>query len=143
MFRDCSNLNSITLGYTGNFADAPTNAFINWVNGVAASGTLTYEGSDTTVGVSAIPSGWTVVAPVVASPLCFTANQAYSTVSLAKEGSPDDVSLETSTDGVNWSDYTIGTSKLMRRIGDKVYFRAKNENSTISKDESNFYYFSG
>ena len=53
------------------------------------------------------------------------------------------MSLETSTDGVNWSDYTIGTSKLMRRIGDKVYFRAKNENSTISKDESNFYYFSG
>lgn len=60
MFQGCSNLNNITLGYTGNFADAPTNAFGNWVDGVASTGTFYYNGSDTTTGVSAIPTGWTV-----------------------------------------------------------------------------------
>lgn len=60
MFRGCSSLNSITLGYTGNFADAPTNAFDRWVDGVAASGTFYYNGSDTTRGPGAIPENWTV-----------------------------------------------------------------------------------
>lgn len=61
MFYRCSNLNTITLGYTGNFAGAPATAFNGWVNGVAASGTFYYNGSDTTTGTSAIPSGWTVI----------------------------------------------------------------------------------
>ena len=60
MFENCSNLNTITLGYTGNFADAPTYAFSGWVYGVASTGTFYYNGSDTTIGTSAIPSGWTV-----------------------------------------------------------------------------------
>lgn len=60
MFQNCSNLNTIKLGYTGNFSAAPTGAFNQWVSGVAASGTFYYNGSDTTTGVYAIPSGWTV-----------------------------------------------------------------------------------
>ena len=60
MFSGCSNLNSITLGYTGNFADAPNNAFSNWVSGVASTGTFYYNGSDTTTGNNAIPTGWTI-----------------------------------------------------------------------------------
>ena len=60
MFYGCSNLNTITLGYTGNFADAPSSAFNNWVNDVASTGTFYYNGSDTTHGESAIPEGWTV-----------------------------------------------------------------------------------
>ena len=60
VFYGCSKLNTITLGYTGNFADAPSQAFNNWVNGVAPTGTFYYNGSDTTTGVSAIPNGWTV-----------------------------------------------------------------------------------
>jgi hypothetical protein len=39
--------------------------------------------------------------------LCFTANTAGSTVALNKTGSPTAVTLETSTDGANWSSYTI------------------------------------
>ena len=57
MFADCSNLNTIKLGYTGNFS---TNYFSNWVSGVASTGTFYYNGSDTTTGESAIPEGWTV-----------------------------------------------------------------------------------
>ena len=62
MFQGCANLNTIKLGYTGNFADAPTGAFGNWVNGVASTGTFYYNGSDkTTTGVNAIPIGWTII----------------------------------------------------------------------------------
>ena len=57
MFYNCSSLNEIRIDYTGNFS---TTYFNNWVYGVAASGTFYYQGSDTTTGVSAIPSGWTV-----------------------------------------------------------------------------------
>ena len=60
MFQGCSNLNTIKLGYTGNFADTPSDAFGNWVSGVASTGTFYYNGSDTTTGTSAIPEGWTV-----------------------------------------------------------------------------------
>ena len=63
MFAGCSRLNKISLAYTGNFsgAGAPTDAFKNWVNGVASSGIIIYSGTDTTVSASAIPVGdWTV-----------------------------------------------------------------------------------
>ena len=59
MFYGCSNLNTITLGYTGRF-DATYSAFYEWVSGVASTGTFYYNGSDTTRGTSAIPTGWTV-----------------------------------------------------------------------------------
>ena len=57
MFNGCTNLNEIKLDYTGSFA---SNTFASWVNGVAASGTFYYNGSDTTRGTSAIPTGWTI-----------------------------------------------------------------------------------
>ena len=57
LFFGCSKLNTIKLGYTGNFS---TNYFNYWVSGVASTGTFNYNGSDTTRGVSAIPEGWTV-----------------------------------------------------------------------------------
>ena len=61
MFSGCSNLNTIKLGYIGNFAEAPYNAFYNWVQGVASSGTFYYNGGDyTTTGDSAIPTEWSV-----------------------------------------------------------------------------------
>ena len=61
MFSGCTKLNTITLGYTGNFIDgAPSDAFANWVSGVAKSGTFYYNGSDRTTGESAIPEGWTI-----------------------------------------------------------------------------------
>ena len=68
MFYGCTILNTIKLGYTGNFADAPDGAFSGWVDMVSSTGTFYYNGSDKTRGTSAIPEGWVVV-----SPLCFTA----------------------------------------------------------------------
>lgn len=62
MFQNCSSLNSIKIGYTGNFSGTgvPTYTFNLWVSGVASSGTFYYNGSDTTRGTSAIPTGWTI-----------------------------------------------------------------------------------
>ena len=57
MFSDCTSLNEIKLEYIGKFSSY----FNNWVNGVSSTGNLYYNGSDTTVGTSAIPSGWKVV----------------------------------------------------------------------------------
>ena len=57
MFRGCSSLTEIKLSYTGSFS---TSYFSNWVNGVSASGTFYYNGSSTSRGVSAIPTGWTI-----------------------------------------------------------------------------------
>ena len=80
-----------------------------------------------------------------ATPLCFTAEQANSTVHLDKVGSPNAVSLETSTDGRTWSDYSwsgnTGDTVALTNIGDKVYMRAKNENSTIGSSDTNYYKF--
>jgi len=46
--------------------------------------------------------------PVETNPeLCLIANVAGSTVALNKNGSPTNVTLETSTNGINWSTYTF------------------------------------
>ncbi len=58
MFKNCSQLSYIKVGDVGNF---DSTYFNQWVDGVANSGTFVYAGSDTTRGISAIPSGWTVV----------------------------------------------------------------------------------
>lgn len=60
MFRDCSNLKKITVNFTS-WGDA-TDAFTNWVYGVAANGTF-YKpvALPTEFGVNRIPVGWTVV----------------------------------------------------------------------------------
>lgn len=56
-------------------------------------------------------------------------------------GSPDAVSLETSEDGSSWSDYTVGDTLTLADVGDKVYLRAKTENSTIGSSDTNYYTF--
>lgn len=75
-------------------------------------------------------------------PLCFTAVSGYGYIQLNKSGSPDAISLEVSRDNITWNDYTVGTDIQINSSNDnKLYFRAKGQNSTISKDSSNYYYF--
>ena len=74
--------------------------------------------------------------------LCFTAQSPNSEVGMYKEGSPDDISLVTSTDGENWVDYNVGAPSIqLANIGDKVYFRAKTQNQTITKSSNDKYRF--
>jgi len=85
MFYRCSSLNSITLGYEGLFSSAPTGAFTNWVDMVSSSGTIYYNGIDTTRGVNAIPEGWSVV---VTKPFHLIADTANVTVGIVQVGTP-------------------------------------------------------
>ena len=78
--------------------------------------------------------------------LCFTAEEANSTLHINKVGSPNAISLETSNDeGVTWTDYSLtdstGDTLTLANIGDKVYMRAKTENQTIGSSDSNYYKF--
>lgn len=75
--------------------------------------------------------------------LCFTANEANSTVKLQKTWSPIAVTLETSTDGNNWSTYTIGNTITLSNVWDKVYWRNASETTTwFSTSVANRYQFS-
>ena len=64
--------------------------------------------------------------------LCFTAEEAGSTVKLHKNGSAPDVNLQTSTDGSSWTPYTVEDVITLANIGDKVYFKAVGSNNKIS-----------
>ena len=75
---------------------------------------------------------WGKSEPVTANWLCFTAEEANSTLHLDKVGTPNAISIETSMDGNTWSDYSwtdkTGNTLTLANVGDKVYMRAKNEN---------------
>ena len=74
--------------------------------------------------------------------LCFTANTDGSQIRIYKQGSPTEVSLETSTDGNTWTDYTINTYLTLSSVWDKVYFRNKSTTDTwFSTSTSNYYRF--
>ena len=64
-------------------------------------------------------------------PLCFTAEQANSTVAMQANGSAPTVSLEYSTDGNTWSPFVVGTTTVtLANIGDKMYIRATDAGNT-------------
>ena len=73
--------------------------------------------------------------------LCFTAEEAGSTVAMAVNGTPTKgQAFETSTDGTNWSVFTPGTTTItLANVGDKVYFRG--DNTTVSESSSIYYQF--
>ena len=75
-------------------------------------------------------NGALVKAPKVVEPadLCFTAEQAGSTVKLSRVGDITPWTIETSTDGVNFSAYTLGASITLVNVGDRVYFRGSETN---------------
>ena len=138
MFYGCSSLNHIELSYTGNFS---TTYFNDWVYGVAASGTITYDGTDTTTGASAIPSGWSIVVDWTKKPLTFIAREANTTVSMAKVGSAPSISLQYSVDnGGTWNTFTVGTTTVtLANIGDRARFRATTTNTKTSNNYDNNY----
>ena len=74
--------------------------------------------------------------------LCFTANNAGSTIKLRQYWSPTSVTLETSTDWSNWNTYTIWDTITLSNIWDKVYWRNTSTTDTwFSTYTSNRYYF--
>ena len=78
---------------------------------------------------------------VVIPDLCFTSEEAGSTVAMAVTGTPTKgQAFEYSTDGVVWSVFTPGTTTItLVNVGDKVYFRG--DNTTVSESSSIYYKF--
>ena len=84
------------------------------------------------------------------TPLCFTAEEAGSTVKMVAEGEAPKVSLEYSTDGNNWSPFVVskegveGTTVILANVDDKMYMRATSAGNTgmgcYSRDYSGFIY---
>ena len=75
-------------------------------------------------------------------PLCFEAVDAGATIALKCNGNNlKTATFQTSTDGQNWSDYTYATNITLTNAGDKVYFKAKADNTSISRTASNFLLF--
>ena len=74
--------------------------------------------------------------PKLDEPLCFTAEEAGSTVAMAAYGEGPTVSLEYSTDGNTWSPFVVskegveGTTVTLANIGDKMYMRATSAGNT-------------
>ena len=75
-------------------------------------------------------------------PLCFEAVDSRATIALKCKGNNlKTATFQTSTDGEDWSDYTYGTKITLANAGDKVYFRAKTDNTSIVRDLSNYLQF--
>lgn len=73
--------------------------------------------------------------------LCFTAEEAGSTVKMNKIGSAPAVELEYSVDGgMTWSPFTVGSTEVtLSSIGDKMYLRG--DNTTFASSTSMYNYF--
>ena len=73
--------------------------------------------------------------------LCFTAEEAGSTVAMAVNGTPTKgQAFEYSTDETNWSVFTPGTTTItLANVGNKVYFRG--DNTTVGESNSIYYKF--
>ena len=80
--------------------------------------------------------------PDLTIPLCFEAVDAGATIALTCNGNNlKTATFQTSTDGQSWSDYTYATNITLANAGDKVYFKAKADNTSIVRNSSNYFKF--
>ena len=71
-------------------------------------------------------------------PLCFEAVDSGATIALTCEGDNlKTATFQTSTDGQSQSNYTYATSITLTNAGDKVYFKAKANNTAIERNPPN------
>ena len=73
--------------------------------------------------------------------LCFTAKAGQSMLRLSKIGSPQDINLQTSTDGKSWTPYNIEDVITLTNVGDKVYFKAVGQNQSLASSPENYHRF--
>ena len=73
--------------------------------------------------------------------LCFTSIYDNQTIKLIKEGSPDNINLQTSTDGKSWTPYNVEDIITVPNAGGKVYFKAIGSNYTLAISPNDCYKF--
>lgn len=153
MFYGCSSLNYLDARFTAKPTYQPSNMmfFQDWLYGVAATGTFVKNPDATWVNttvehpvgyeITVIPSSWTIYCP-----LTLTAEEDGCTVQLTKSNTnAPNVSLSYSTDGVNWSAYTVGNTITLTNVGDFVQFKGTNNSfsSTSSASAYNRFVLTG
>ncbi len=140
MFEECKSLNKVSVGFT--IWDTGIYATDFWLQRVSSSGTFACPANLWDLrGYSYIPEGWEKVNYEPAEPepgeipnyLCFTAEQANSTVGMTAYGSAPSVSLEYSTNGTSWAPFVVGeTTITLQSVGDKAYLRCGNDTGNTS-----------
>ena len=73
--------------------------------------------------------------------LCFTAKADQSMLRLSQFGSPDGISLQTSTNGSSWTPYNVGDTITVPNAGGKVYFKAVGSNGRLATSPQNYHKF--
>ena len=86
--------------------------------------------------------------PKLDEPLCFTAVDAGATIAFNKIGNPNKANIVYATEksgqraALNWQPYEFNTVITLENNGDKVYFRATDENDiSFYKSQSSYYKF--
>ena len=73
--------------------------------------------------------------------LCFTAIYDNQTIKLTKTGSPDNINLQTSTDGKSWTPYNVEDIITVPNAGGKVYFKAVGSNYSMATSPNDCHKF--
>lgn len=79
--------------------------------------------------------------PPVSPLLCFTAEEANSTITLHISVGYPSVWFEKSYDGISWSQWNLNSPITLNNIWDKVYIRNASETPTILSTDNYHYYF--
>ena len=126
MFYGCSLINEI---YAPSVTTWDTANSENWLYGVAASGTL-YKPANLTIPTnspSGVPTGWNAETNYSLEYFTIENTSEYYNPVYMRSGASGVVTVETSTDGINWTSHTIGTSATaigsLWNNGDKLMVR--------------------
>ena len=148
MFYECQSLKEVRVSAT----KTAQNALDYWLAGVSATGDFYCDPNATifpTGSASGIPKNWRRLnideeAPAVDDPnkpLMLRAIEDNSSVALNNMG-PLDNTYQTSTNGTDWTDYTLGT-KISLNKGESVYFRCSNHPTTQSHGSYVYFVMTG
>lgn len=148
MFRNCTSLENISVGFTSWNGDSTT----GWLDGVKSTGTFKCPiqlGTNETItrGTSYCPTNWNVVMKDYA--VVFIAEEDGCVINMTSDNDGTtpipELSLEYSVDGSTWTDFDTSSSHstpvTLANIGDMVFFRAKNPNTTFCTNDSAWNWF--
>lgn len=150
MFGNCAKLNYVKCLATDIRAEDCIN---DWLSGVSHTGTFvkSAEMNDWTRGPSGIPYGWTVISDGEETPKDFfkitNLTTEQGTITFTKNGSPDNIILRTSTDGITWTEpqILIETTEFTLPAGGYVMFDGADNMRFSNRDKGigyNFDYWS-
>lgn len=137
MFARCTALSSVEVDFTS-WGTNNTAYTYSWLTNVASSGVFKCSSNLPDIrGASNIPTNWSIKDNF--NYFYVEALENNDEIALVKQGGPNEISLEYSTDKDTWSSYTVGDTLTLSNIGDKIYFRG--QNSTFCQNYQNYYNF--